>query len=75
MFYFLDTKANESDYIVKETINAIYVYNEENKKIIYIKLNNETLKKYFSNLFENSEILKCRKQFKKRLVFTQAESN
>ena len=52
MFYFLDLK-NEKD------ITAIYVFNEKNNKIVYIRLNNLTLREQFKPIFEDETILKC----------------
>lgn len=58
IFYYIDAKENK-------TIKAIYIYNEENSKINYISLNEDKIKSYLREIFENKEILKCGTNLKK----------
>ena len=59
IYYYITTKqTNNPNDIIKEEINAIYIYNNEKNEIYYITNKNEKLKEFLKNIFEENAIEK-----------------
>ena len=59
IYYYITTKqTNNPNDIIKEEINAIYIYNNEKNEIYYITNKNERLKEFLKNIFEENAIEK-----------------
>ena len=59
MIYYLDTEADlNNEKIIKEKISNIAVFNPNENKVIYSKINEESEIKHLKEIFENKEIKK-----------------
>ena len=57
IFYIQTQKNNNEDYIIKEDITGISVYNKEKNEVYYLKLTNENIKQ-LKKILEDNEIKK-----------------